>query len=307
MLARHKHQKGIALITAMIVTFVAVAIATDLGTQQQRQLHRAEALHDSNKALSILHDTEQLAAAKIIKDLRASRANYIEAIPVDLAALVDSNRIKAEISDLQQKFNLNDLYRSGQVRAVALQRLRLLLEALRQDPHLTNTILDWIDNDGQRRDPGGAEDARYSRGTNAYRAANRHFTNVRELLLLHGVTLEIYEIIAAHTVTLPPGSGININTADPQVLRVIAPEMTGVQLKNLLHQRKTEPFSSPKDFLAMPGVAESEAVLDGLTTQSRYFSLATAILLGDRTYRFTSHIESDGVRARVIARFPEES
>ena len=57
----------------------------------------------------------------------------------------------------------------------------------------------------------------------------------------------------------------------------------------------------------MPGVAESEAALDGLTTQSRYFGLATEILLEDRAYRFTSHIESDGIRARVIARFPEEN
>ena len=300
-------QSGIALLTAMIVTLAAVAIATELGVQQQLSVHRTEAMRDNQQILSLLHDLEQTAAALIVTDLKAQR-HYVDPKPLTLPKDYGPAEVDAMVTDLQRGFNLNDLYFSGQVRAVSLQRLRRLLDSLRQDPDLANAILDWLDQDGQRRDPGGAEDARYSRNAQPYRAANRYFANLRELNLVHGITPSIYDDLHEHAQAIPPGNGININTAIPSVLRAIAPDLSEVQLKNLLKQRDIEPFTSPKDLLAIPGIADSEDfALDGITTQSRYFGLLTKITLDRRSYRFVSHIESDGERARIIARFPEES
>ncbi len=300
-------QKGIALVMALIVTLAAVAIATELGVQQQLSIHRTEALRDNQQILSLLQDLEQTAATAIVADIKAQR-HYVEPKPLALPKDSGPARVEATVTDLQQRFNLNDLYFSGQVRVVSLQRLRRLLASLRHDPDLTNAILDWLDHDGQRRAPGGAEDARYSRDSQPYRAANRYFASLRELNLVHGITPRVYEDLNEHTQVLPPGAGINVNTVVPSVLRTIAPNLSEVQLKNFLQLRDDQPFTSPRDLLAIPGIADSENfALEGITTQSRFFGLNAKITLDRRSYRFVSHIESDGEQARVIARFPEES
>lgn len=77
------------------------------------------------------------------------------------------------------------------------------------------SIVDWRDEDDIVT-PGGAENAFYLR--NGYPCANEAFRSVYELLLVKGITPEIYEQLVPF-VTIWGTGKINLNTADKKVLQ----------------------------------------------------------------------------------------
>ncbi len=96
------------------------------------------------------------------------------------------------------------------------------MRALEIEPAVVETILDWVDTDSETRFPNGAEDDYYMRLKPPYRAANRPFSDRRELLLVRGVSKEIFAAIAPHVVILPEFTALNVNTAEPESLMSLA-------------------------------------------------------------------------------------
>lgn len=96
--------------------------------------------------------------------------------------------------------------------------LRGMLELQGENPaladRLLNAILDWKDPDNLPRD-GGAEDETYEQKRPAYVAANGPFKSIEELLLVEGVT---YELFYGRSVT-PGGYGVSaageVSTVNP--------------------------------------------------------------------------------------------
>ena len=94
-----------------------------------------------------------------------------------------------KITDLESKFNINAP--EPVLQQVLPQALTLIGVAPGEATPIVNSILDWIDQDDQTR-PEGAE-TRYYEGLNpAYAAKNGPIDDISELLLIRGVTPEIY-------------------------------------------------------------------------------------------------------------------
>lgn len=85
---------------------------------------------------------------------------------------------------------------------------------------LAAAAVDWRDEDDEITE-GGVESGYYSGLQPGYRCANKEFSNVYELLLLRGMTDDIFERIYG-SVTVYGAGKINLNTADSAVLQVLA-------------------------------------------------------------------------------------
>src|ERR1017187_9882414 len=153
-----------------------------------------------------------------------------------------------KIIDLERKFNINSP--EPLMQQVLPQALTLMGVSPSDATPIINSILDWIDIDDQTR-PEGAETSDYQSQSPAYSAKNGPIDDITELLLIKGITPEIYYGISAtnyqpgyfsqqrNRAGLPAGAmpgvtvglkdlftplsdgKININTASAEVLQLI--------------------------------------------------------------------------------------
>ena len=155
---------------------------------------------------------------------------------------------------------------------VAVARFSLLLAALDIDDAVVPAILDWLDEDGDTRFPGGAEDDYYMGLERPYRAANQSFADISELRLVRGITAEIYTQLAPFVTALPRPVDINVNLAPLEVLMAIGPGIDRGTAEVLDAARVVQPFQSVAEFMASPMLVGRPLLASGLATESSWFA-----------------------------------
>ncbi|MBI2799542.1 MAG: type II secretion system minor pseudopilin GspK [Gammaproteobacteria bacterium] len=185
---------------------------------------------------------------------------------------------------------------------LAEQQFRLLFKALELDPEPIQAILDWIDPDTETRFPNGAEDDYYTNQAPAYRTANRPFVSPRELLLVKGVTMEMYKKLAPFIVTLPQSTKINVNTASKEVLMSLAPGIDASVAEQLIRARETQPFLSVESFLKHPLLQFREVPPDLIAVDTHYFELTSTASNERLDYRMRSVLMRNGATVTTVAR-----
>ena len=115
---------------------------------------------------------------------------------------------------------------------------------------VVDSILDWRDPNEEHRLNGAESDDYYLGLPVPYRSKNADFDSVDELLQVRGVTREILYgrpespgLAEFVTAALPAGSGVNLNTATPTVLRALG--CAPAQVESLVANR---PYLQPADF-----------------------------------------------------------
>lgn len=94
---------------------------------------------------------------------------------------------------------------------------------------ISASVVDWADQDDNVFLEGyGEENAESS--PSGRRIKNAPFQSLEELLLIKGMTLEIFQAVKDDLTVFPTQSGMsfNLNTATPRVLRALAQSFTGV-------------------------------------------------------------------------------
>jgi general secretion pathway protein K len=160
---------------------------------------------------------------------------------------------------------------------LAAARFALLLNALEIDNSILQPILDWLDADSDTRFPNGAEDAYYLKLDAPYRSANRPLSDISELLLVRGVTQEIYRVLAPYLCALPTHTDVNINTAPLPVLMSLSPHIDRRAAELIARAREVQAFQSIEDFLDLPIIAFSGIAVEGMSVHSQYFESTTAV------------------------------
>ncbi|WP_406671960.1 type II secretion system minor pseudopilin GspK, partial [Natronospira sp.] len=250
-----RQQRGVALITALVVVAISAVIAADLAYRTFLDRHRTEAVLHVGQAHQYLRGAEDLAGHLLRRasmelehhSLDQPWADEIPPLPVD------GGQILARMEDRQGRFNLNNLVQAnGHVNEAAYQQFRVLLETLELDPELADPVVDWIDYDQEPRGMMGAEDGTYLGFDPAYRAGNQGFQSVTELRLVAGFQdPEVFEQIAPHVTALPTeddNSWINVNTATAPVLRSLAANPDEAQVDRILEVQEAGGFESVSDF-----------------------------------------------------------
>jgi general secretion pathway protein K len=287
-------QRGLALITAMLVVAIAATTAAYLSLDQQIWSRQAQNLTDRAQAEVVRAGALEWAVTILAKDARDSQIddlteNWAKGLP---PLAVEGGQVTGRIIDAQGKFNLYNLVRGGAPSPPDIGAFRHLLQSLDLDPNLTDAVIDWIDADSNAS-AAGAEDIDYLQMTTPYRAANQPMQSVEELRLVRGFSREMVDKIRPFVTALPQPTAINVNTADKKVLAALfytSPTM----VDNLV---KEVPYKSIEEIRAKnPKLPADNKTIAPYGVQSSYFEVEVATLFG-RYQRATQALIQRGAGA----------
>lgn len=338
-----RKQGGIALITAIFVVALASIAAVAMFEAANIAVHRSANLVQSEAELWYATGVESWVKGILIQDAKLNKNtvgfNGLWAQPVDFLP-IDGGGLRGHMEDLQGRFNLNNLG-VGQLNTsngaaatgamIYIQQFDRLLDNLpnfdaSKYHGLGYAIRDWIDADDQRSGTDGAEDQDYLSQDPPYRAANQPMRSVSELMLVKGMTKELYAALQPYVTALPvpvttstvpnpiAGTGtitpINVNTAPEPVLLSLAPNITNkAMVEKFIAARKLQPISNVSDistgdfaFIPAQGSSGSTGTIGTVSTgvTSNYFELQAEVFIGSGRLALYSVIYRPGSGTPVV-------
>ncbi len=306
---QHAHsQRGVALLTAVMVTAFAATIITGLMVAQNLAIHRATNMRSADAAWWYLVGLEEWAATILRRDAADSSYDGLDelwAMPIDFLP-VDEGVLSGRLVDLNGRFNLNSL--AGGSLSKTLPQFQRLLAAIPElaDKNvvaLGEQIADWIDADAQPR-PQGAEDEIYLSLQPPRRAGNQPLVSVTELRLMPEMTPEIFTALLPHVAVYPASLGtlpINVNTATAPVLQSLAEQFTSADVESLLAIREQGSWDTLDKFNAEPALAARNIEV-GIDVKSSLFQAeGTAQIDGVRMEMTSILYRATDGKARVVA------
>ena len=277
--------RGVALITAMLITALATIVAANLAWDNALDVRRTTVQLSYEQAEQVALGAESWVSTILRQDLEDSDTDHLQEIwAMELPGLpIDGGEVTGSIQDMQGRFNVNNLVNpNGQVDQKALQQFQRLLLSLGLDPGLAGLTVDWLDADLEPSFPKGAEDSVYTNLVPAYRTANQRVTSVSEIAALQGITREELDLLLPHLAALPGQTALNVNTATPAVLQSLGENMSVADVERLLVERENGGFA---DLATSFSTLVEPDVLNSVGMKTDYFQLKVVVRIG--TVRFT--------------------
>jgi general secretion pathway protein K len=283
-------QRGVALITAVLMVALATMLAVDVafrGFMDQRRVGTILALDQS---FEIALGAEAWAADFLKKDLQDSQTDHLGEIwarPLPPLPIEDGT-VEGRLEDLQGRFNINNLVKvDGTTNPEAVKQLERILAVLEIEPAWASAMADWVDADTQPNFPDGAEDSVYTSQDPPHLAANMPVTRVSELMVLPGFGAERYARVRPYLAALPVGTKLNVCTAPGIVLDALSDGSRefGLNPQDLGNRRKDACFPSLDDLRGALGDATFNELRNSLTESSSYFRATVWVTIG--TTQFT--------------------
>jgi len=277
-----KHKRGVALITAMLITALTGSLAASLAWNNALDVRRTMVLlfHDQGLQVAlgaetwiriILRDDSIDTPTDHLGELWASE---LPGLPVDNDSV--QGVVTGKVEDLQGRFNVNNLIApNGKIDADALGQFEYLLEILDIDPRFAGLTADWIDSDQNAGFPNGAEDAIYTGLSPPYRTYDRPLVNITELSALEGMDKASFDRLLPNVTALPGRTTINVNTATPAVLQSLDRNIDPSTLESLLAQREESGF--PDINGTFGALVSNAAILNQLDGSSEFFQLKAVV------------------------------
>jgi len=291
-----QRERGVALIVALLVLAIATGLAAAMITRNQNAFNAMVAFENGARADELANSAFILAEALLNQDDRSidgpadTWAQPLANIPIDDAT------ISLRITDMQGRFNLNNLMTTdGKVNVLAQERFQNLLRILNLSPDISNEIIGFID-------PSRSLDLGFSSAAarSNQMPAGQALFSVTELRALAGVTPAYYQTLAPYVTALPVGTPINLNSASPTVL-----EALGANVANLpAIDPKTPPknIGSVADFLAGAAFGGRVTQPDGLSVNSQFFLCEVTVSMDSVTrHRYAMIERPSSGNARLIA------
>ncbi len=290
-----RRQRGIAVITAILVVALVASAASFMAWQQQLWVRQVENLNAQAQSRAVVLAALQWARSALAQDARDNQVDHLgEGWAQPLTPLpVEGGELAGSVVDQQGLFNLNSLVRDGKTSATDVAVFRRLLELLQLPPDLANAVVDWVDPDGEVSYPGGAEDMDYLGLEPPYRAGNRVLTTVDGLARVKGFDAETLERLRPFVTALPTATPVNVNTAPPEVLAAAVDGLALDQARTLVDGRRGKHFKDIADFRAR--LPQSDAPVNDavLAVASRYFLVAGHARFGRARVGYAALLERD--------------
>ena len=290
----NSYQTGVALITVLLVLALATVTVVSMSSERQLDIRRTENHIRNDQAWVHVQSLESWAMQR----LQADDAANLAEIRLDEIGTV---KLHGVINDLQDRINLNNLLVDGQQSQEDVRRLQRLLKQLKLPVELTDAILDWLDADSDIRYPEGAEDEFYTRLNPPYRSGNRLFGDVSELLLVKGVTPQIFQTLRPYITAVDSYAPINVNTAKPEIFRCLADDLSKDRAESM-YRAAGKPFAKLEGFLQDEALNDSGIGKYGLTVASRFYVLAGTVDMGKVKIQFESYLSKDKVGKAALIR-----
>ncbi|WP_229258554.1 type II secretion system minor pseudopilin GspK [Duganella rivi] len=284
-----RRQRGIAVVTALLVTTLAVTSVTSLFWLQQVQMRATENQRQQLQSLWIMRGLLDMGRALLAQDLAASpnytQLNGIWAQPlrgIPLDSYIDRPRSEGDgfpasasgrILDAQSRFNLANLAQHTVIDQQQVRMLERLLATLRVDPALALAVAAQVAS-GQRAMAAGGM------GLPPQALA---LLEVEDLLAVSGFTPAAIDKLRAFLVALPQPTPLNVNTAPAELLAALVDNLPLEEAAAIVKNRQRIYYRTLNEFDALPQIAgahRARAVDAGVKSD---FFLALGQVRLDRT------------------------
>lgn len=312
-LNRYKTQKGVALLTILIMVVLATILAMGILKSQQANLDETKLLLRQDQSLMYAQSAEYFFSELLIQDAKDNQIDHLSenwAQPFPIFP-VEDGFVSGQIYDQQAKFNLNSILKEdGSRNEPAVEFFKALLQRLGLDPNLVEAVIDWQDADQDTVGAMGAENAYYQGLTEGYLAPNQKFTSIKQLQLVRGFAGQPFQLLKPYLTALPQHeSKMNINTMDAMLLSVLSPQLDVIVITNALQKRQKdlqyfnhldelweiEPFNRVDE-------TERAKFKDIFTAQSSYFTAEITVQLSERQRHMTTWLYRAGQNVQSYQR-----
>ncbi|PID71811.1 MAG: hypothetical protein CSB34_05330 [Desulfobulbus propionicus] len=315
------NQCGVALLMALLVVSFLVTMTMQLTVDVDAQIEDASGAKQLVQLESIMHTGLSVAQAALYSDQKRNTYDSFHdswaSLDQDLLhELAGDGELAIEVKDVSgmlqvhalvakktstpngsEKQNQPDpqeqqekLERTTQLWKRFLLSGKFAIEDEQQVNELLDAIRDWIDEDDDPRD-NGAENAYYQSVDPQYRCANSRLKTKEELLYVKGMSRQLFygddehEGLEPYLTVVGDDGKINVNTAAPQVLLALSPDLTEEMVEDLIAYRGNEDheeeLANPQWYQGVDGFP-GDITLDEqlITTQSAAFQVTIRGQLG---------------------------
>lgn len=298
------HDRGVAVVTALLLTTLAITIVASLFWQQQLQVRSIENQRLQLQQHWVLRGALDWARLILREDARNSSLDDLSEpwatplAPTRLDRYVESATMSGDaasavlsgvIQDAQGRFNLTNLAAQDNINTSEVEVFARLLALLRQDPALANLIAQQM-----------AAAGRAALNPRPDTARPIGFVQLDDLLAVPGCTPQMIDAIRPHVVILPISTPVNINTASPEVLAARVPGMSLADANTLANSRREAAFRDLADLAArLPNRTLS---FDGgrLGVASNYFVVTGRVTIRQATLQIQALVERQPSATRLL-------
>ena len=268
--------KGSILVTLLWITALLGLFAMGIGFRASIEAR----LSKYNKDLLQARYKAKSGITKAIKHIAENIEEY------DSAYTLNSQIDSVTVTDEQARLNINLAKLSGEDTVNYYKTMHMLSDEL--DVGLVNALIDWQDADESVTQPGGYENFDYTNEF-GYNCKNKDFESVHEIMLVKGITREIYRDIFDEVTVFGDGP-INVNTASLKVLKAVLDDGTGIYsnlamdiannrtgVDGILGTLDDKVFKEISDLLDDPAYTAEKsrltAIKDSLTVKSGFYRI----------------------------------
>jgi general secretion pathway protein K len=323
---RHfKDCRGFALLLTILIISLIVTLTLQFNRSMRSELYAAANMRDNTRLSAIAKSGFNYALSVLLEDaLETPFDSLLEAwansatLSSNSDAMFEEGRFQVHIMDHSGRIQINNLvhlegkdkgkYIKGQK---DLLRRFLASEQFNLEPeeidNLIDAIKDWIDPDNDTT-KFGAESSYYQTLETPYSCKNAPLEFLEELLLIRGVTKELFygtkekPGIAYYLSTHGEGR-ININTASPLVLSSLSENLDQEMVEGIIAYREDEKndLSDRGWYKKVRGMSSEVSIDDLITTSSTYFEISSEGLKDTMSRRVRGLVERKEGALRILS------
>ncbi|MGB7480543.1 MAG: type II secretion system minor pseudopilin GspK [Burkholderiaceae bacterium] len=311
-----RRQQGVAVITALLLTTLAITIVASLFWQQQVQVRSIENQRLQLQKQWVLRGALDWARLILREDARYSRVDHLgEPWAVELAdtrldQYVESGQAEGDVADAvlsghivdaQSRFNLTNLASNGVVDPEQLMAFQRLLGNLQLEAGLAEATAETLVA-GQVRSGQSAGGAGTGTGAGAGGSAGATpaqtigITQVDDLLAVPGFTLEAYLKLKDFVTVLPATTKVNINTAPAEVLAAIIDTLSPSDAEAVISSRDRAYFRDEADVKQrFPAIDPARVAL-----ATQYFLVNGRVRINRAALQMQALIQRNGTTTKIL-------
>jgi general secretion pathway protein K len=282
-------ERGVALLTALMVLALASLLAYGLIEQGRLALDRASGKQRAAQASALADGIFDYALIALLRDQAESSTDHNEEVwAKPLPPLPVLNGVVTGVmTDLNGRINVNGFAATRQdQRDFTRTTLTQLLVNLAMNPQIAGRIEDAIDADDASL--GGGEDVDYMAARPSARAPNRTLLDISELRALPGLSSTEFAQLEPFLCAIDKEATLNINTASWQVLMSLDKNISEDLAKKLWREGRAN-FSDKSIFVQEvfqgANLTLSDKVQNNIDFKSSYFIVRARIKLDGIEYR----------------------
>ncbi len=323
--------RGVALITVLLIVALAAILATEMTARLQMQLQRTSNIQFNQQAYWYAMGAEAFAKRVLILDNEDSSdkthlgqkwAQGYNSFPVP------QGEISGGIFDLHACLNLNALkagseqQNNGPTKVPARESFERLIVKLNiegisefEAEYMADALTDWLDSDDTIVSSGGAEDNDYAGREFPYFTANSFIASTNELRVIEHFTPAVINSLSPYVCILPQTNKhqININTLtdEQSVLLQALLDINADEAQSILDAKDDDGFDNIDDFYNMPELTQLNLTDDQkqqFVVDSEYFTLKASAHFNESYFNLVSTLQvienkKVNVISRTIGRF----